>query len=66
MAEFPRGPARPVLVVTAQGCDLQHTVYAGENWRATFFVIGMAHSIVKGFAYEPKPCRAVWEPVNGI
>jgi hypothetical protein len=48
-----------VVGMAAQGCDLQLTEYAGENWRATFFVTGMAHSIVKGSAYEPTPWRAV-------
>jgi hypothetical protein len=45
--------------MATQGCDLQLTEYAGANWRATFFVAGMAHSIVKGSAYEPTPWRAV-------
>jgi hypothetical protein len=45
--------------MAAQGCDLQLTEHAGENWRATFFVTGMAHSIVKGSAYERTPWRAV-------
>jgi hypothetical protein len=57
-----------VVGMAAQGCDLQLTAYAGANWRATFFVTGMAHSIVKGSAYEPTPWRAVqraaWEAVN--
>ena len=57
-----------VTGMAAQGCDLQLTEYAGENWRATFFVTGMAHSIVKGSAYEPTPGRAVqraaWEVVK--
>ena len=41
--------------MSAQGCDLQLTEYARENWRATFFVTGMAHSTVKGSAYEATP-----------
>ena len=45
--------------MAAQGCDLQLTAYAGANWRATFFVTGMTHSIVKRSAYEPTPWRAV-------
>jgi hypothetical protein len=56
--------------MAAQGCDLQLTEYAGENWRATFFVTGLAHTIVKGSAYEPTPRRAVqragWEALNAI
>ena len=59
-----------VVGMAAQGCDLQLTAYAGENWRATFFVTGMAHSIVKGSAYEPTPRRAVqraaWEALNRV
>ena len=60
-----------VVGMAAQGCcDLQLTEYSGENWRATFFVTGMAHSIVKGSAYEPTPWRAVqraaWEATNAL
>jgi hypothetical protein len=59
-----------VVGMTAQGCDLQLTEYAGENWRGTFFVTGMAHSIVKGSAYESTPWqtvqRAAWAAVNAI
>jgi hypothetical protein len=54
--------------MAAQGCDLQLTEYAGANWRAPFFVTGMAHSIVKGSAYEPTPWlavqRAAWEVLH--
>ena len=57
-----------VVGMTAQGCDLQLTQHAGENWRATLFVTVMAHSIVKGPAYEPTPWRAVqraaWDALN--
>src|SRR5262245_30478635 len=42
-----------------QGWDLQLTAYAGRDWRATFFVTGIAHSIVGGSAWEPTPWRAV-------
>jgi hypothetical protein len=49
-----------VVGMAAQGCDLQLTEYAGANWRATFFVTGMAHSILKGSEYEPTPWRAAW------
>jgi hypothetical protein len=56
--------------MAVQGCDLQLTEYAGANWRATFFVTGMAHSIVKGSAYEPTPWRAVqrasWEALPAM
>ena len=57
-----------VVGMAAQGCALQLTEYSGENWRATFFVTGMAHSIVKGSAYQPTPGRAVqraaWAVLN--
>ena len=48
-----------------QGWDLQLTQYGDGNWRATFYVTGVAHSIVGGTAWEPTPWRAVqragWE-----
>ena len=50
--------------MAAQGYDLQFTEYSGENWRATFFVTGMAHSIVKGSVYEPTPWRAVQQAAS--
>jgi hypothetical protein len=33
--------------------------HAGRDWRATFYVTGIAHSIVGGSAWEPTPRRAV-------
>jgi hypothetical protein len=42
-----------------QGYDLQLTAYAGRDWRANFFPVGIAHSIVGGSAWEPTPWRAV-------
>jgi hypothetical protein len=42
-----------------QGWDLQLTAYGDGHWRATFYVIGMAHSIVGGSAWEPAPWRSV-------
>ncbi len=51
-----------------QGFDLQLTEYGGENWRATFYTVGMAHSVVRGSAYEATPGRAVqraaWAALN--
>jgi hypothetical protein len=35
-----------------QGWDLQLTQYGAGNWRATFYVTGVAHSIVGGSAWE--------------
>jgi hypothetical protein len=51
-----------------QGRDLQLTQYGDDNWRATFFPVGIAHSIVGGSAWEPTPWRAVqraaWEALG--
>ena len=35
-----------------QGWDLQLTAYGDGHWRATFYVTGMAHSIVGGSAWR--------------
>src|SRR2546422_6138925 len=42
-----------------QGWDLQLTEYGDGHWRATFYVTGMAHSIVGGSAWELAPWTAV-------
>jgi hypothetical protein len=42
-----------------QGWDLQLTQYGDGNWRATFYVTGVAHSIVDGSAWEPTAWLAV-------
>jgi hypothetical protein len=51
--------------MTHQGWDVQLTAYAARDWRANFFPVGIAHSIVGGSAWEPTPRRAVqraaWE-----
>ena len=48
-----------------RGYDVQLTAYAARDWRATFYPVGIAHSIVAGSAWEPTPWRAVqraaWE-----
>ena len=41
-----------------QDYDVQFTAYAAGDWRATFYPVGIAHSIVAGSAYEPTPWRA--------
>jgi hypothetical protein len=50
-----------------QGYDLQLTAYGGRGWRATFFAVGIAHSIVGCTGWERTPWRAVqraaWEAV---
>ena len=43
----------------ARGWDLQLTEYDAQNWRATFFVAGQAHSMIGGSAWETTPWRAV-------
>jgi hypothetical protein len=35
------------------------TAYAVRDWRANFFRVGIAHSIVGGSAWESTPWRAV-------
>jgi hypothetical protein len=57
-----------VVGMSWQGYDLQLTAYAGRDWRANFFPVGIAHSIVGGSAWEPTPWRAVqmaaWAALN--
>jgi hypothetical protein len=43
---------------THQGWDVQLTAYAARDWRANFFPVGIAHSIVGGSAREPTPWQA--------
>jgi hypothetical protein len=47
---------------------VQLTAYATRDWRANFFPVGIAHSIVGGSAREPASWRAVqraaWETLN--
>ena len=47
------------------GLGRELTAYAARDWRANFFPVGIAHSIVGGTAWEPTPWRAVqraaWE-----
>ena len=45
--------------MTHQGRDVQLTGYAARDWRANFFPIRVAHSIVGGSAWEPTPSVAV-------
>jgi len=45
--------------MTRQGWDVQLTAYAARDWRATFYPVGTAYSIVGGSAYEPTPWRVV-------
>jgi hypothetical protein len=54
--------------MTHQGWDVQLMAYAARDWRANFFPVGIAHSVVGGSAWEPTPWRAVqraaWETLN--
>ena len=51
-----------------QGHDLQLTSYSGQDWRANFYPVGIAHSVVEGSAWEPTAWRAVqraaWQALN--
>ena len=51
-----------------QGYDLQLTRYDEQGWRANFYTSGIAHSVVKGSAWEPTPWRAThraaWEALR--
>jgi hypothetical protein len=51
--------------MTHQGWDVQLTAYAARDWRANFFPVGIAHSIVGGSAWEPTPWRAGQHVVVG-
>jgi hypothetical protein len=50
------------------GWDPQLTEYGNGYWRATYYVTGMAHSIIGGSAWEPTPWGAVqrvaWEALR--
>jgi hypothetical protein len=37
-----------VAGMTHEGWDLQLTAYAARDWRANFFPVGIAHSVVAG------------------
>jgi CheY-like chemotaxis protein len=56
--------------MTHQGWDVQLTDYAARDWRANFFPVGIAHSVVGGPAWEPTPWRAVqraaWSEQDGV
>jgi len=41
------------------GYDLDLRQYGDGHWRATFYVTGLAHSILGGSAWEPTVWRAV-------
>src|SRR5262249_5496794 len=47
-----------VVGMRAQGSDVELKEYP-DGWRATFYPVGIAHSIVEGSAFEPTPWTAV-------
>jgi hypothetical protein len=52
-----------------QGWDVQRTAYAARDWRANFYPVGIAHSIVGGTAWEPTwqaVQRAAWEALRRV
>lgn len=53
-----RGVGDVINGMHAQGFDLELRAFA-DHWRATFYPVGLAHSIVYGTAWEPTPWRAV-------
>jgi hypothetical protein len=48
-----------VVGMAWRGWDLELTAYAARDWRANFFPVGIAPSVVGGTAWEPAPWRAV-------
>src|SRR5947207_11602897 len=60
-----RGIGDITVGMAYQGYDIQLTRYDERGWRATFYTSGIAHSVVKGSAWEPTPWQAVqhaaWE-----
>jgi hypothetical protein len=59
-----RGLGAILAGMTAQGFNVELKEFP-DGWRANFYPVGIAHSIVAGSAYEPTPWRAVqraaWE-----
>lgn len=48
-----------VAGMTHQGWDLQLTAYKARDWRANFFRVGIAHSILGGSGWEPNAVGAL-------
>jgi hypothetical protein len=42
------------------------TKHDGRSWRANFFPVGIAHSIVGGTAWEPTPWRAAIAAADSV
>ncbi len=64
------GIGHVVVGMARQGYDLQLTRYDEKGWRATFYTMGMEHSITSATAsaWERTPWhaaqRAVWEALD--
>ncbi len=62
-----RGVGDVINGMHRQGFDVELRVFS-DHWRATFYPVGLAHSIVYGTAREPAPWRAVqraaWQALN--
>ena len=63
-----RGIGDITVGMAHQGYDLQLMRYDERGWRATFYTSGIAHSVVKGSAWEQTPWRATqraaWEALR--
>jgi hypothetical protein len=58
LLDFWSGIGLIIAGMTHQGWDVQLTAYAARDWRANFFPVGIAHSIVGSSAWKPTPWRA--------
>jgi hypothetical protein len=54
-----RGVGMLAIGLHRVGYDLDLRQYGDGRWRATFYVTGLAHSILGGSAWEPTVWRAV-------
>ena len=54
-----RGVGMLAIGLHRVGYDLDLRQYGDGRWRATFYVTGLAHSILSGSAWEPTVWRAV-------
>ena len=60
-----RGVALLAVGLHRTGYDLDLRQYGDGHWRATFYVTGLAHSILGGSAWEPTMWRAVQRAGKG-
>lgn len=59
-----RGVGAVLVGMTAQGFNVELKQFP-EGWRANFYPVGIAHSVVAGSAYEPTAWRAVQRAALG-